>query len=481
MIKQAAFLMRSVNLCACVIFTLAQFQKVCPAQSVVSQGEYKSTDLSGTTIDMSMLTAQSSLSIKVGSVLTLASRTKVTKIYIADPNVVEAYVANPKQIILNAKIAGETSVVMWDENGKQRTIAISADLLTTQLNEALRAVYPTNVIHAESVGDRITLTGTVGTRAIADEAVKLASQFSKVVVDSLGVNSARVPQVELKVRFIEIDRSRLSQFGINIFGPGGGSAIGGTTTGQFPSSVSVSSGAGGSGGSATSLSNGSSISISNPLELLFYSSKLGAAVSVEDLESKQLAQVLAEPTITTMSGQSASLLAGGEFPFPVVQAAAGGTASVSLQFRPYGVKLEVTPRVNWDNTVELKVKPEVSSLDYTNSVTISGFTIPAISTKTVDTILVLHSGQSFAISGLLDKQTMDSLSRIPGLSQIPFLGSLFRSKATTLSTSELMIIVTPRIIDPLASDRVASDPVLVRPMLDSTNFDSEIRQRTQHR
>ena len=178
-----------------------------------------------------------------------------------------------------------------------------------------------------------------------------------------------------------------------------------------------------------------------------------------------------------MSGQSASLLAGGEFPFPVVQSTAGGPASISLQFRPYGVKLEVTPRVNWDNTVDLKVRPEVSSLDYTNAVTISGFTIPAISTKTVDTEMVLRSGQSFAISGLLDKQTVDSLSRIPGLSKVPILGALFSSKATTLSTSELMIIVTPRIVDPLESAAKTSEPAIVRPMLNSSEFDPEIQKR----
>lgn len=475
--KQADHLLwrsSTLNIIALVIFQVLVVSSF--SQSPASKLPTGKPDQNSSIIDLSGEEPVGPLAIRIGSVVTLRSHAKITKIYVADPAILEAYVADPRTVVLNAKTPGLTSVVLWDESGKQRTLAISADLRIGSLNEALQKVFPAEEIRADVTGERIVLSGTVGTRQIADEALKLAASYSKSVVDSIAVNSARVPQVELKVRFIEIDRSRLSQFGINIFGPGGGSAVGGSSTGQFSSAVNVSNGSSGAGGTGANLSSGGSITVSNPLELLFYSSKLGVAVTIEDLESKQLAQILAEPTITTMSGHSASLLAGGEFPFPVVQSTSGGPASISLQFRPYGVKLEVTPRVNSDGTVDLKVRPEVSALDYTNAVTISGFTVPAIATKTVDTEMVLHSGQSFAISGLLDKQTVDSLSRIPGLSQLPILGALFRSKATTLSTSELMIIVTPRIIYPLETDTAAREPIMVRPMLNPSEFDPGIRQ-----
>ena len=462
-----AIMLASVIFCASVASS---------AQAEVDLMKVRENDAEHANIDFSSLAFDTAVNVNVSSVLLVQSRSKIAKNYVADPAVVEAYVANPKQVVLNGKAPGVTSIVLWDEAGLQRVLTVSVNLSVDLLRETLHAAFPNCDLQVEVAREKVILTGVVGSRPIADEVVKLAAQFSKNVVDSLIIDSARVPQVELKVRFIEIDRSKLSQFGINIFGPGGSSALGGASTGQFPSAVSLSNGSSGSSSGST-LSNGSALTVSNPLDLLFYSAKLGTAVTVQDLESKQLAQILAEPTLTTMSGESASRLAGGEFPFPVVQANAGSSASVTIQFRPYGVKLEVTPRVNPDRTVELKVRPEVSSLDYTNAVTISGFTIPAISTKTVDTALVLRSGQSFAISGLLNKQTIDSLSRIPGLSSVPYLGALFRSKATNLSTSELMIIVTPRIIDPLETGSAINEPTIVRPMIDSARFDKDVKTK----
>ena len=173
-------------------------------------------------------------------------------------------------------------------------------------------------------------------------------------------------------------------------------------------------------------------------------------MTLQDLQNKNISQqILAEPTITTLSGQKASFLAGGEFPFPVVQGSSGGLTSITIQFRPYGVKLEFTPLVLDDGTIQLKVAPEVSALDYTNAVTISGYTIPAISTRRADTQVELRDGQSFAISGLLDHRTTDIFSKMPGIGDVPVLGQLFRSKNVNHSTVELMVVVTPMLVDPL--------------------------------
>jgi pilus assembly protein CpaC len=181
-------------------------------------------------------------------------------------------------------------------------------------------------------------------------------------------------------------------------------------------------------------------------------------LTLQDLQNKNIAQILAEPTITTLSGQKASFLAGGEFPFPVVQGSSGGLTSVTIQFRPYGVKLEFTPLVNDDGTIQLKVAPEVSALDYTNAVTITGYTIPAISTRRADTQVELRNGQSFAISGLLDHRTTDIFSKMPGIGDVPVLGQLFRSKNVNHSTVELMVVVTPTIVDPLTDASAPDDP-----------------------
>ena len=411
--------------------------------------------------------------IEVGQTILLQRIHKTSRVYLADPAILESYVASPKQIVLTAKAAGMTSALLWDEHGDEETLTISVDSPTSELQRALKDAFPNESIGVRASAGKLILSGTLCSRTKADEVVKLASVFSKEIVDSLVVNSAHAPQVELKVRFIEVDRSRLNQFGINIFGPGNSAAIGSGSTGQFASTASLSAGGtSGSGSNGSSLANGSVLTVSNALNFFFYSTKLGAGVTIQDLQSKQLAQVLAEPTITTISGQNASFLAGGEFPFPVVQGATGGLTSISIQFRPYGVRLEFLPRVNVDGTIELKVVPEVSSLDYTNAVTISGYTIPAISTKRADTQVVLRSGQSFAISGLLDQQTMDSLSKTPGLASIPILGAIFKSKGTNLSTSELIVIVTPTIVNPLTREEVPNEPTVVRPLMDRQRFDS---------
>ena len=186
----------------------------------------------------------------------------------------------------------------------------------------------------------------------------------------------------------------------------------------------------------------------------------------------QVLQILAQPEITTLSGQKAAFLAGGEFPFPVVQGTSTGT-SVSIQFRPYGVKLDFLPIVNPDGSVEMHVAPEVSALDYTNAVQIAGYTIPALSTRRADTEVVVKSGQTFAISGLLDKRTTDAYAKTPGIASVPVLGQLFKSKAVNHSDTELIVIVTPTIIDPLHEEKPV-EPVPVIPVLTPQAFDRQL-------
>jgi pilus assembly protein CpaC len=301
--------------------------------------------------------------------------------------------------------------------------------------------------------------------ASAEAAAKLAGLYTKDVVNSLVVRQAHIGQVKLKVQIIEIDRSKLDEFGINLFSQG--KTSGAVQTGQFPSVTTTTS--------ATSSSTATApvLSITSPLNLLLYNSGLNIGLTLQDLQDKQIAQILAEPTITTLSGQKASFLSGGEFPFPVVQGSSGGLTSITIQFRPYGVKLDFTPIVNDDGTIQLKVAPEVSALDYTNAVTISGYTIPAISTRRAETQVELRDGQSFAISGLLDHRTTDILSKMPGIGDVPILGQLFRSKNINHSTVELMVVVTPTLVDPLTDRTSPILPKLPVPMLDPAQFDKK--------
>jgi pilus assembly protein CpaC len=366
--------------------------------------------------------------------------------------------------------------MVWDESGETHTYFYSADVDTALLESVLKSALPNDSITVRSEGERVLLSGTVGNTNASQTAEKLAVQYSKEVSNAIVVNSSVGHQIRLHVRMVEVDRTKLEQLGFNLFSTGG-NTLGQSTTMQFPSGLSStqgSSGSGGGSGSNTSTVGGKTVSVTNPLNFLLYSSDLNIGAMVQDLEQRQVLQILAEPNITTMSGEKANFLAGGEFPFPVVQGGVSGLTSISVQFRPYGVKLEFLPQVNSDGSIQLKVSPEVSALDYTNAVQISGYTIPAISSRRADTQVVLHNGQTFAISGLLDQRTTDQLARTPGIASIPVLGKLFKSKNINHSTTELLVLVTPEIVDPSKDE--FKEPSLPVKMLERDTFDSKMQK-----
>jgi pilus assembly protein CpaC len=351
---------------------------------------------------------------------------------------------------------------LWDEAGQSASYLVFSDLDVADLQREIRQALPYDNIQVEAAEDRVSLSGTVMSDASSEAAVKLAALYAKNVVNSVVVRSPHIRQVKLQVQIIEIDRSKLNQFGINLFSQG--TNQGNSTTGQFPSTQTYTPASG---------TSPATITTNNPLNLFFFRFGTNVGLTLQDLQDRNVAQILAEPTISTLSGQKASFLAGGEFPFPVVQGSSGGLTSITIQFRPYGVRLEFTPIAHEDGTVELKVVPEVSALDYTNAVTISGYTIPAISTRRADTQVELRDGQSFAISGLLDHRTTDIFSKMPGIGDVPVLGQLFRSKNVNHSTVELMVIVTPRIVDPLSDATSPIPPKLPVPLLDPAQFDQK--------
>lgn len=413
--------------------------------------------------------SRDALHVVVGRSIFLDAVERVRRVYIANPLVVDSYTANPHEIVLTSRAPGTSSVILWDEAGHTQSYLVSSDVDVEDLALSMKRALPTEDVQIHSRENHIVLTGTVSTEAKSEAAGKLAALYSKDVTNSLEVNRALIKQVKLKVRIIEVDRSKMNQFGFNFFS-GGGSIISNTTTQQIPSNPSFSPGTVSSNGTAT----GGTLTLSDALNFLLFSSKLNVGATLADLENKQVLQILAEPTITTLSGEKANFLSGGEFPFPVIQGSSGGLTSITIQFRSYGVKVEFTPVVNADGTIELKVAPEVSALDYTNAVTISGYTIPALSTRKVDTQVTVNSGQSFAISGLLDKRTTDLFANTPGISNVPILGLLFRSKTTTHTNSELVIVVTPETVEPLTRPVRAVEPKAVIAPLDPGEFDKSL-------
>jgi pilus assembly protein CpaC len=402
------------------------------------------------------------LHVLVGRTIFIKSVGRLKRVYVSNPAAIDSLTSSPTQIVVTAKSPGVSSLILWDQAGQSASYLVFSDLDVAGLQTEIRQALPYDNIDVEAQADRVSLSGTALSDASAEAAVKLASLYAKTVINSLVVRQPHIRQVKLQVEIIEIDRSKLEQFGINLFSEGTNTSN--STTGQFPSTNTYTPPTSTAPGMLTS---------SNPLNLLFFHFGTNIGLTLQDLQTRNLAQILAEPTITTLSGQKGSFLAGGEFPFPVVQGSSGGPTSITIQFRPYGVKLDFTPTVNEDGTIQLKVAPEVSALDFSNAVTIAGYTIPAISTRRAETQVEVRDGQSFAISGLLDHRTTDIFNKMPGFGDVPILGQLFRSKSTNHSTVELMVIVTPTIVDPLNEAAVPIPPKLPVPMLDNKQFDQK--------
>jgi len=410
----------------------------------------------------------SMLHVTLGHSMFIDTKTRLRRVYISDPGVLNSVTLSPNQIIVTAMNPGICSLTLLDENGLAQAYMVSSDLDLDGLRTALAGAVHGDSVKVTGTAGRVTLSGTVTSAAMSDEAVKLASSYSRDVANTLVVTPGHPKQVRLQVRILEVDRSKLLELGVNLFNPGGTNGIqAGMQSAQFPSTATLAQ--------AVSSTASATVSASNPLSFLLYSAKLNLGATIQDLQTKQVLQILAEPTITTISGVKADFLSGGEFPFPSVQpGGTGGSPVISIQFRPFGVKVEFTPVVNDDGTIRLTVAPEVSALDYSNAVTLSGITVPALSTRRASTEVELRSNQSFAISGLLDQRTTDAMSKNPGAASIPILGNLFKSKNSNRSTTELVVVVTPTVVDPLEEMDPPSQPDLPLPRLDVQGFDKSL-------
>lgn len=404
--------------------------------------------------------------IAVGHSILVRTQSRVKRVLTGNPTVLESVLTSPTELVLTAKQTGGSSLLLWEEAGPSRMMDISADLDVTALRDALQQTYPDLAVDAQSQEGRVVLVGKVPSPEIADQMLKMATNFSKEVVNGLQVALVRQKQVSLKVRFAEADRNKLSAFGINLFSTGAANTIGTISTQQFGSQTL----------SNQNGNSGSQFNLSDLLNVFLFRPDINLGATIKDLQQKQILQILAEPNLMAISGQPAHFLAGGEFPYPVVQYGSGGVgSSITIQFKPYGVKLEFVGTIRDDGSIRLKVAPEVSSLDYTNTVTISGFVMPAIQTRRAETEIELKDGQSFGIAGLLDERTVVQLSKVPGIADIPILGELFKSRNVNRTNTELIVLVTPSVVDPVAGETQAP-PKVDMPVrnLDNKDFDQKL-------
>ena len=365
---------------------------------------------------------------------------------IAEPARAVVAVKSPTMIYLYGKSVGETVLYVVGDHNQillRARVTVSHDL--AGLRQALKGVAPEGSVNVATAGNALVLTGNVPTAAMAEDVRNLAGHFVPGKGDVINRLEVTAPdQVNLQVRVAEMSRSTLKNFGINldsmlhvgnfVFGAASGNPA--FSSGSFVTRSAI------NGANATNNNLGVGLNTANS----------SADSLLDALSTEGLITVLAEPNLTALSGETASFLAGGEFPIPVPQ----GNNTTTIEFKNYGVGLSFTPTILGPHRIDLRVRPEVSELSSVGAVQLNGYTIPALTTRRADTTVELASGQSFAIAGLLENNTEDDIARFPGLGDLPVLGALFRSNEFQRNETELVIIVTPYLVRPVSAPRMAS-------------------------
>ena len=401
------------------------------------------------------------LHLLVGRSLVISSPTRIKRVSLADPEIAEAVVVSPTQVLVNGKKPGGVSLMLWDEADQNQAFELSVDIDVLGLTQKIHEVFPTENVHIDTSRDVVILTGMASSSTVADKILEVVKGAAPKVTNMMQVPALPTGQIMLHVRFAEVDRTALNQFGINILSLPGAKTIGSISTGQYgPPTLSNNNNPG-----------STQFSLSDLLNIFIFRPDINLAATIQALQSNNVLQILAEPTLLTSSGKEASFLAGGEFPYPVPQSSGAGYTTITIQFKEFGVRLNFTPTCTPDGQIHLKVKPEVSSLDYTNALQFQGFIVPALSTRKMESEMDLADGQSFAMAGLIDNRVTEQLEKVPWIGDVPVLGKLFQSKSFQRSKDELLVVVTPTIVKPLNPGQAPLGPTFPVPFLDSTPGD----------
>lgn len=418
------------------------------------------------------LVAQDDMGIHAGSIEVPVNKSQVVtadrpiaRAMIGNEEIADIFPISDRSVYVLGKTLGTTSLTLYDRSNNVLAVmdvAVGPDVIG--LREQVAMLMPDEPIDASISNESIVLSGTVSSAGAADRAVQLAKAYAgDNVVNLMSLGGSQ--QVMLEVRFAEVSRSVGKDLGVRSFFRSNGGAFNGVTgpgAGLTP------------GSDPTGVFGNGTLDV-DPATNAFgvitraFTDVLGLDIDValDALEAKGLSKTLAEPTLISLSGERASFLAGGEFPIPVAQGSAGqgagagaggggggGSNAITVQFKPFGVSLGFTPTVLSDNTINLIVEPEVSSLDPTASINVGGLTIPGLSTRRASTVLELRDGESFAIAGLIQQDFETTVDQVPLLGSLPIIGSLFRSSSFRKGETELLIIVTPRLVQPIRPDQV---------------------------
>ena len=404
------------------------------------------------------------VTLNVGRSTVLTTDFDVTRVAITNPAVADVTVVDTRELLLDGKSAGTVSLIIWGPPGTRIQYDVVVDPGVSPLQRQIQTLFPGEDITANETPEAVILTGHASNNVVMLRAGEIAQA---IVPKAKVINMLQLPggngsqQVMLQVRVAEVNRRAVNELGAALFTGGVGykDVIARTTTQQFPAPGFEDLVAEYVDGKLVS-SEGKN-TFGDFLNLFVFSNRLGLGVLIKALETQGHLQSLAEPNLIAYNGQEASFLAGGELPVPIVS---GNSGNVSVEYKEFGVRLKFTPTIAGD-VIRLKVSPEVSSLDFANGITIGGFRVPALITRRAMTDVELRDGQSFAIAGLLNNVSQDSRQEVPLLSRLPVIGKLFKSKGTAQDRTELMVLVTPRLVKPLNPDEVPPLPTMLEKFL----------------
>ncbi|MCF6274743.1 MAG: type II and III secretion system protein family protein [Robiginitomaculum sp.] len=369
--------------------------------------------------------------VKDGNI-TLRSDIPFSEVRVAESSIADIVVLTNRSFLVTGKTRGKTSIMIYDNKKRLLdVINVEVNLDIQGLKKSLFETFPKERIEVRRMAGKIYLSGDVTTSRVAEQAEKIAAAYSSADDVTSGLVVRDSHQVMLEVRFVEATRAAIKELGVGLLVQ---------QAGQF----SFASGVGAIGGSSA---------LSALLQDTIGSTNID--VKIDALEESGVIRTLAEPNLISMSGETASFLAGGEFPIPIT----GRNGEVTITYRQFGVGLSFTPTVLDDGIINFKVSPEVSQLDPTNSVRVGGVEVPGLTIRRADTTVELRNSQSFAIAGLLQNTETNRKTQVPWLGDIPVLGALFRSSRFKNNETELVIIVTPRLVQPVSDISQLSTPL----------------------
>lgn len=394
---------------------------------------------------------RSSTSVVKDDTLVMRTDTSFAQVRVANADIADVVVLSDRSFQVLGKAGGKTNVMLYDRDNQLVDIVdVTVGFDVASLKKTLFETFPKEPVEVRPLAGGLYLSGEVSSAAVADRAISIAEAYAPARVTS-GIAVRDSHQVMLEVRFVEASRDSIKQLGINLLSERGGLIdSSGNLTALNPGDFAI--------GGTTGFVNSTASAI--------LGGGIGAAsldIRIDALEEKGIIRTLAEPNLVSMSGETASFLAGGEFPIPV----SAGLGEVTIEYRKFGVGLAFTPTVLDNGVINLKVAPEVSQLDVQNTVEIGGVRVPGLRVRRANTTVELRNAQSFAIAGLLQNETANTRENVPWLGKLPIIGSLFSSTRYQSAETELVIIVTPHLARPV------SDRSLLRTPLDNATLPSD--------